>query len=76
MDAVFETELVGIRGVAQPPPVVSSAGDSASTAASSELHEATEGIKEKIVSNAGEATDATKISAQDTDGDGQEHNEL
>ena len=35
-----------------------------------------EGIKEKIMSKVGEAAEAAKVAIQDTDGDGQEHNEL
>jgi FK506-binding protein 2 len=67
---------MSIQGVEQPPPIVSSAADSASSAASSVVDKATEGIKEKIVSKVGEAAEAIKVTLQDTDGDGQEHNEL
>jgi FK506-binding protein 2 len=79
MDAVFETELMGIQGVEQPKPI-SSASESISSGTSSVTSsladDATEGIKEKIVSKVGEAAEATKVIIQDTDGDGQEHIEL
>jgi len=81
MDAVFETELMSIQGVEQPKPV-SSASESVSSGASSITSsladEATEGIKEKIISKVGEAAEAVKVTIQDTDDDGQEqqHNEL
>ena len=79
MDAVFETELMSIRGVEQPKPV-SSGSESVSSGASSVTSgladEATEGIKEKIMSKVGEAAEAAKATVQDTDSDGQEHNEL
>jgi FK506-binding protein 2 len=79
MDAVFETELMSIQGVEQPKPI-SSASESVisgtSSVTSSLADDATEGIKEKIVSKVGEAAEATKVIIQDTDGDGQEHNEL
>jgi len=89
---IFETELMGIRGVAAP---VSTASKSVSSSASSITDEATksvssgasslarsaakaatEGVKEKIMSKVGEAAEALKVTLQDTDGDGQEHNEL
>jgi FK506-binding protein 2 len=79
MEAVFETELMSIAGVEQPKPV-SSASETvksgASSVASSVVEEATEGIKEKIMDKVAEAAEAVKVTIQDTDGDGQEHNEL
>jgi len=61
---IFETELIGIDGVKAPESIVEK---SASSAASSVADKATEGVKEAVASNVAEA---------DTDGDGQEHNEL
>ncbi|TVY73601.1 FK506-binding protein [Lachnellula suecica] len=66
---IFETELMGIDGVPAP---VSSASGSASSVAS----EATEGVKAAITSKIAEAAEAAKTVLADTDGDGQEHNEL
>lgn len=79
MDAVFETELMSIQGVGQPKPASStseSVSSGASSVASSLADEATEGVKEKIMSKVEEATEAVKVTIQDIDGDGQEHNEL
>lgn len=58
---VFETELMAIEGVAAP---------------SSVVDKATEGVKEAVKSKISEAADAAKTVLADTDGDGQEHNEL
>ena len=70
---------MGIKGV-EKPKVVSSATEtaksSASSAASSVASEASEGVAEKILDKVGEAAEALKVTLQDTDGDGQEHNEL
>ncbi|KAG9249085.1 hypothetical protein BJ878DRAFT_485439 [Calycina marina] len=87
---IFETELMDIKGVHKPEPVAesaSSAGESASSAGSvagekvtdaaeSVAGEATGGVKEAIASKVGEAAEALKVTIADTDGDGQEHNEL
>lgn len=103
---IFETELIGIKGVDTPAKIieksVSSASGAASSAASSGASsvasdassagssvasdatgtassvasKATEGMKEKIVEKLEEAAEAVKITLMDTDGDGQEHNEL
>jgi len=62
---IFETELMGIDGVKAPESIV---GKSASSAASSVADKATEGVNEAVASKAAKAAD--------TDGDGQEHNEL
>jgi len=67
---IFETELIGIAGV--PKPVNPVVVDSAKTVAD----EATQGVKEKIAEKIGDAADAVKTILADTDGDGQEHNEL
>ena len=95
---IFETELVGIKGVDTPAKIIEKSASSASDAASSVASDAssagssvasdaadtvssvaskaTEGIKEKIVEKLEEAAEAVKITLMDTDGDGQEHNEL
>lgn len=44
--------------------------------ASSVAGEATEGVKEAVASKIAEAAEALKVTLADTDGDGQEHNEL
>lgn len=69
--AVFETELVGIDGVKaeEPKPIVQET-------ASSIADKATEGVKAAIQSKVAEAAEAAKVVLADTDGDGQEHNEL
>lgn len=61
---VFETELMGIEGVKAPSVVDKVA------------HKAEEGIKAAVASKLGEAAEAVKVTLQDSDGDGQEHNEL
>jgi FK506-binding protein 2 len=75
--AVFETELMGIKGVEAPESIVTkSISSAASSVVSSVADAATEGIKEKIMSKVGEAAEAIKVTIQDTDDSGQEHNEL
>lgn len=66
---VFETELMGIRGVEKP------ASIKIKTAAESAASSATEKLAEKVASVASEAAEAVKTVVADTD-DGQEHNEL
>ncbi|TAQ84314.1 Peptidylprolyl isomerase [Chlorociboria aeruginascens] len=61
---IFETELMGIEGVPTPDPIVEKASEAADTAA--------DGVQ-SVVSAAAEAI---KTVLADTDGDGQEHNEL
>lgn len=68
---VFETELIGIDGVPKPESIIEKAKDKASSTASSAGEEATEGVKEAIVSKVGEAAEALKVTLADTDGDGQ-----
>ncbi|KFY13817.1 hypothetical protein V491_06261 [Pseudogymnoascus sp. VKM F-3775] len=63
---IFETELMGIKGVEAPASIV------LKEAASEE----TEGIKEKIKAKVEEAAEAVKVTLEDTDAGGQEHNEL
>ncbi|KAG0645698.1 FK506-binding 2, partial [Hyphodiscus hymeniophilus] len=66
---IFETELMGIAGVEAPKaPVVESAD--------SVKDKATEGVKAAVKSKIAEAAEAVKVTVADTDGDGQEHNEL
>lgn len=66
---VFETELIGIDGVEAQVPVVEKS-------ASSVADKATEGVKAAVSSKIAEAAEAAKVVVTDTDGDGQEHNEL
>merc|ERR1712098_849175 len=61
---IFETELMGIDG------------EKAKETAASVKDEATEGVKEAIKSKVADAAEAVKVVVADTDGDGQEHNEL
>ena len=70
-DTVFDTELMGIEGVPQPESIKSA------TEAASEKAEETGGkIGQKVASVVSEAAEAAKTLVADTDGDGQEHNEL
>jgi FK506-binding protein 2 len=73
---VFETELMGIAGVPSPDVIVEKTASAASETASSVASEATEGVKEAIKSKLADAAEAAKVVIADTDGDGQEHNEL
>ncbi|KAH8594746.1 FKBP-type peptidyl-prolyl cis-trans isomerase [Bisporella sp. PMI_857] len=66
---IFETELMGIDGVPAPEKIVEKS-------ASSVADKATEGVKEAVKSKIAEAAEAVKVTVADTDGDGQEHNEL
>jgi len=66
---IFETELMGIKGVAAPEKVIEKS-------ASSVADKATEGVKAAVESKIAEAAEALKVTLADTDGDGQEHNEL
>ncbi|KAI8958064.1 hypothetical protein F5Y11DRAFT_337504 [Daldinia sp. FL1419] len=75
---VFETELIGIKGVPKPESIVTKATSSASSAASeaSETAEkATAKVAEKIASKVEEAAEVVGTLLVDTD-DTQEHNEL
>jgi len=73
---IFETELMGIDGVKAPESIVEKKVEQAKETASSVKHEATEGVKEAIKSKVADAAEAVKVVVADTDGDGQEHNEL
>ena len=71
---VFETELMGIAGVEAPVSIIEETSDSDS--ASSVADTASEGVKHGAASVVSEAAEAVKTILADTDGDGQEHNEL
>ncbi len=60
---------MGIAGVEAPESIVEKT-------ASSVASEATEGVKAAVESKIAEAVEAAKVVIADTDGDGQEHNEL
>ena len=62
-----------IDGVAAPASIVEK---SASSVAGSIKDKATDGVKEAVQSKIAEAAEALKVTLADTDGDGQEHNEL
>jgi len=66
---IFETELMGIAGVESPKSIIEKS-------ASSVADKATEGVKAAVASKLAEAAEAVKVTIADTDGDGQEHNEL
>jgi len=66
---IFETELMGIDGVEAPENIVEKS-------ASSVADKATEGVKAAAASKIAEAAEAIKVTVADSDGDGQEHNEL
>ncbi|TVY35883.1 FK506-binding protein [Lachnellula subtilissima] len=68
---VFETELVGIEGVPAPVSIIEKPASVGSVAS-----KATEGLKAAVESKIAEAAEAAKVILADTDGDGQEHNEL
>ena len=70
MDAVFQTELVAIKGV-EPP----KQAEAEAEPAAEEEKPVGEGVAEKIASVAAEAADAAKTMAADTD-DMQGHEEL
>ncbi|KAJ8058682.1 hypothetical protein OCU04_012856 [Sclerotinia nivalis] len=84
---IFETELTGIEGVPKPEIIIektssssSNAADTATDSASSLSDKATEKATEAatggVKSVISEAAEAVKTALADTDGDGQEHNEL
>jgi FK506-binding protein 2 len=60
---------MGIDGVKAPESIIEKT-------VSSVTSEATEGVKDAIKSKLADAAEAAKIVIADTDGDGQEHNEL
>ncbi|KAK6614771.1 FKBP-type peptidyl-prolyl cis-trans isomerase [Botrytis cinerea] len=82
---VFETELMGIDGVPKPETIiektsssdaVDSATDSASSLSDKATEKATEAATGGVKSAISEAAEAVKTALADSDGDGQEHNEL
>jgi FK506-binding protein 2 len=62
---------MGIDGVKAPEKIVEVEKTSSSVAT-----EATEGVKAAVVEKLAEAAEAVKVVMADSDGDGQEHNEL
>ncbi|KAI4597588.1 Peptidyl-prolyl cis-trans isomerase fpr2 [Pestalotiopsis sp. 9143b] len=76
---IFETEIIGIKGVPKPETIVTKSASSAVSAASEAVSEASEeasaGIAEGIASAASAAAAAAGTVLVDTD-DVQEHNEL
>ncbi|EDN98155.1 hypothetical protein SS1G_13012 [Sclerotinia sclerotiorum 1980 UF-70] len=82
---IFETELMGIEGVPKPETIIEktsssdaadTATDSASSLSDKATEKATEAAKGGVKSAISEAAEAVKTALADTDGDGQEHNEL
>ncbi|KAF7914080.1 uncharacterized protein EAF01_000486 [Botrytis porri] len=84
---IFETELMGIDGVPKPETIiektsssssdkVDSATDSASSLSDKATEKATEAASGGVKSVISEAAEAVKTALADSDGDGQEHNEL
>ncbi|TGO19125.1 hypothetical protein BPAE_0355g00030 [Botrytis paeoniae] len=82
---IFETELMGIDGVPKPETIiektsssdtVDSATDSASSLSDKATEKATEAATGGVKSAISEAAEAVKTALADSDGDGQEHNEL
>ena len=61
--------MIGIDGVKAPESIVEKT-------VSSVASKATEGVKAAVESKIAEAVEAAKVVIADTDGDGQEHNEL
>ncbi|KAI0879794.1 uncharacterized protein GGS22DRAFT_176739 [Annulohypoxylon maeteangense] len=72
---VFETELMGIRGVPNPESIVTKASASASSTSSSTSETASSKVVERVASKIEEVAEAVKTVIADTD-DTQEHNEL
>ena len=72
---MFETELIGIKGVPKPESIVTKASSSASSAASEASEKASTKVAEKIASKVEEAAEVVGTMLADTD-DVQEHNEL
>jgi len=62
---------MGIDGVPSPKSIIEKTSSVASVAS-----EATEGVKAAVESKIAEAVEVVKTVLADTDGDGQEHNEL
>ncbi|CZT11535.1 probable peptidylprolyl isomerase [Rhynchosporium graminicola] len=73
---IFETELMGIDGVKAPEKIVEKKVEAAKDTVESAADKATEGVKEAIKNKVADAAEAVKVVLADSDGDGQEHNEL
>ncbi|KAH9903741.1 hypothetical protein F4778DRAFT_735404 [Xylariomycetidae sp. FL2044] len=80
---VFETELMGIKGVPKPESIVAKATDSASSATDKATDSASSAAGEASTAVAGKIVDAVEGAAEfmetvlgDTDSGGPEHNEL
>ncbi|CAL3970067.1 hypothetical protein PZA11_006367 [Diplocarpon coronariae] len=73
---IFETELMGIAGVKAPEKIAEKKIEDTAESAEGLKDKATEGIKAAAASKIAEAAEAVKVVIADTDGDGQEHNEL
>ncbi|KAF8855826.1 hypothetical protein BDZ45DRAFT_675986 [Acephala macrosclerotiorum] len=73
---IFETELMGIAGVPKPESIIEKTTSSVASEASEAASEATEGVKDTIKDKLADAAEAVKVVLADSDGDGQEHNEL
>ena len=67
---------MGIAGVPKPESIIEKTTSSVASEASSVASEATEGVKDAITSKLADAAEAVKVVLADSDGDGQEHNEL
>ncbi|ETS81828.1 FK506-binding protein 2 [Pestalotiopsis fici W106-1] len=72
---IFETEIIGIKGVPKPETIVTKSTESTSSEASEATEESSAGIAENIASAASAAAAAAGTVLVDTD-DVQEHNEL
>ncbi len=67
---------MGIAGVPKPESIVEKTASSVASEATEAASEAKEGVKDTITSKLAEAAEAVKVVLADSDGDGQEHNEL
>ncbi|KAK9777394.1 putative peptidylprolyl isomerase [Seiridium cardinale] len=72
---IFETEIIGIKGVPKPETIVTKSSSSTSSDASETTEEATGGVADNIASAASAAAKVAETILVDTD-DVQEHNEL
>lgn len=73
---IFETEIMGIKGVPKPETIVTKSVESAASSVASEATEsASSGVAEAVASAASVAADVAGTILVDTD-DVQEHNEL
>lgn len=72
---IFETEIIGIKGVPKPETIVTKSTESTSSEVSEAAEETAAGIAENIASAASAAAKVAETVLVDTD-DVQEHNEL